>query len=130
MAKNQPIVVEQGSTHVEINYVKVLTNNQLEFNATTNPYIPLNLTGYTARLHVRKTFDSNSTVLDLGSSVEIILGTTDGKITITIPPALTNAIIFAGERATYYYDLLITGAGTSTRVVEGTFTIKRAITRL
>lgn len=127
MAQIKNIVIDQGSTHIEYLDIKVLTDNTLPFNTVTNPYIPMVFTNYTGQLQVRKTPDNSAPVLNLTSGNGITLST-NGRVIINISAAQSSSIIFQGDRAVYYYDLLLTNGATSTRVVEGTFTIKRAIT--
>jgi hypothetical protein len=128
MAIQYNIVVDQGSTHQEIFNVNTLTTPTLPYDATTNPYIPLDFTGYTAHLQIRKTVDASSTVLDLTNSSGLSLGS-NGQVTITITAAQSTAVQFPGDRAVYEYDLLLINGSLVTRAVEGTVTFKRAITR-
>lgn len=88
---------------------------------------PVNLTGYTARMQARATADSTSTVFSWTSGAgQLVLGGALGTITLNIPDTVT-----AGYTAgTYVYDLeLESGGGATTRLLEGTFTITREVTR-
>ena len=88
--------------------------------------IPLNLTGYTAAMMLRSTYDVASPSVSLTSpSGGLVLGGAAGTITATIPAATTATL--AG---TYVYDLTITSpSGTVTRQLQGTVTINPAATR-
>jgi hypothetical protein len=89
---------------------------------------PINLTGYTARMSVRATFTSSSSVLDLNTSNGgITLGGSAGTITITASATTTAALTapFSGV-----YDLeLVSGGGVVTRLLEGTATVSPEVTR-
>lgn len=88
----------------------------------------INLTGYTARMSVRATFSSSTSVLDLNTSNSgITLGGAAGTITITASATTTAALTapFSGV-----YDLeLVSGGGVVTRLLEGTATVSPEVTR-
>jgi len=87
----------------------------------------VNLTGYTARLQVRATYDSSSTILSLTSAAGITLGGAAGTIAITASAATTAALTapFSGV-----YDLeLVSGGGEVTRLLEGTATVSPEVSR-
>lgn len=109
------IVADQGAT-----FSRVLT-----WKDSTNTAI--NLTGYTARMHIRQEYESTSIVLTLTTeNGRISLGGAAGTVTLTID-ATTMAAVTA---KTYVYDLeLVSGAGVVTRLVMGTFTVRREVTR-
>lgn len=89
----------------------------------------LNLTGYRIHAHFRQTLASATTVLDLDSAAPITgctFGSLDatGTIAVTLSATLTAALTTSGV-----YDLqAISAGGVTTRVVEGTFTLHRAVT--
>ena len=89
--------------------------------------VPVNLTGYTARMQVRDEVDSASAALSLTTeNSRISLGGTAGTITLLVSAADTAAVA-AGE---YVYDLeLVSGAGTVTRLIQGCFTVDGEVTR-
>ena len=86
----------------------------------------LNLTGYTAAMQVRETYDASATLVSLTSSSGITLGGSAGTILVTISAAATAAI----KDGFYSYDLEITsGAGVKDRVVQGKFIVTPEVTR-
>ena len=90
---------------------------------------PVNLTGYTARMQVRASYDSGSAVVSLTSGTGITLGGTAGTVLLEMN-ATTTAALDGTPNAQYIYDLeLISGAGYVTRLVEGNFFINPEVTR-
>jgi hypothetical protein len=89
--------------------------------------IPVNLTGYTARMQVREKHSSSSVVLDLSTeNNSITLGGQSGSILINISASNTSSI-FA---KTYVYDLeLESSDGFVVRLLEGTFNVTPEVTR-
>jgi hypothetical protein len=87
----------------------------------------MNLTGYTAAMQVRETYDSTSTLLSLVSVADgITLGGTAGTILVTIASTATSAI----PAGYYSYDLEITsGGGVTDRLLEGKFVVTPQVTR-
>lgn len=85
------------------------------------------LTGYTARMQVRETYDSIDTVLDLTTENDyIIIDGSRGIISVVIPDNTTRVLI-PGE---YVYDFeLIYPDGKVERMLMGTFTVRREVTR-
>lgn len=84
------------------------------------------LTGYDARAQLRSTKDSESAAATFGISIE------DGSVTGKIRAALSSAITGPLTAGRYYYDLeLYTTGGTElvTRLLEGTVTVTREVTR-
>lgn len=88
---------------------------------------PINLSGYTARMHVRATTESNTKVLELTTSNNrITLGGAAGTVSLNVD-ANTTANLTPGL---YVYDLeLVSGGGEVTRLVEGNFNVKAEVTR-
>jgi hypothetical protein len=88
------------------------------------------LTGYTARMHVRETVDSANTIITLTTAnSRITLGSnaaTKGQITLTISAADTANL----TPAIYVYDLeVVSGGGVVDRLIEGNFVVKAEVTR-
>ena len=94
---------------------------------TNNAKVPHNLTGYTAKMQVRSSAESDIVLLELSTTNGyIVLGGTAGTITLTVPAA-NMSIISAGQ---YEYDLeLVSPNGQKTTIVEGNFKIKAQVTR-
>jgi hypothetical protein len=88
---------------------------------------PVNLTGYTARMHVRKTHASDTAVLTLTTeNGGITLGGALGTIAILATATQTATITIKSG----VYDLeLVSGGGTVTRLLEGSVTITPEVTR-
>lgn len=88
---------------------------------------PINVTGYTARMHVRELANSASTILELTTSnTTITLGGATGTIDLLVS-ANTTANLTPGL---YVYDLeMVSGGGEVSRIVEGNFVVKAEVTR-
>ena len=85
------------------------------------------LTGYTARMQVRESYDSTGIVLNLNTDNDyIIIDGSRGIISVVVPDDETR-ILNPGE---YVYDLeLIYPDGQVERMLMGTFTVRREVTR-
>lgn len=88
---------------------------------------PINVTGYTARMHVRSTVDASTTVLELTTeNSRITLGGVLGTITLRVEAPITTNL----TPAIYVYDLeLVSGGGEVDRILEGNFVVKAEVTR-
>ena len=87
---------------------------------------PVNLTSYTARMQVRDTFDTATTVLNFTSGSGITLGGTAGTILVEATAA-TTAGVPVGQ---YVYDLELVSAGSAvTRLIQGNLTLDPEVTR-
>ena len=113
-ATTYDILIEQGAT-----YSQVITYKESG--------VAVNLTGYTARMQVRSTLESASTIVELTTAnSRIALGGAAGTITLTIS-ATDTAALTAGRGV---YDLeLVSGSGIVTRLLQGVATISRNVTR-
>lgn len=89
--------------------------------------VPIDLTGYTARMQVRKTFTTDETLLDLTTeNGGITLGGALGTIAIVGDDTDTSAI----DAKVGVYDIeLVSPAGVVKRLLEGEVTIKPEVTR-
>lgn len=86
----------------------------------------VNLTGYTARMQIRRTTSSDDAYLRLTSSGGIALGGAAGTIGITIS-AHAMATVPPGS---YVYDLeIIDTNGKVTKILKGDFGVAAEITR-
>lgn len=84
---------------------------------------PVDLTGYTAALQIRP-FPLSTTIL-FDASADIVLGTTNGTITLTI--AATDTATFTWWNGVY--DLLLTdSSGVVTRLLQGSVTVTPGVT--
>ena len=113
-ATTYDILIEQGAT-----YSQVITYKEAG--------VAVNLTGYTARMQVRATLESASTLVELTTAnSRITLGGSAGTITLTIS-ATDTAALTAGRGV---YDLeLVSGSGIVTQLLQGVATISRNVTR-
>jgi hypothetical protein len=86
---------------------------------------PINLTGYTAEMQVRRKFDSDTAVLTLSTS--------NGGITIVGATGTLNLIATDEQAAIdpglYVYDLELSTGGVRTRLIQGTVTVSGEVTR-
>jgi hypothetical protein len=89
--------------------------------------VPIDLTGYTARMKVKTTY-GGTTVFSLTSGSGITLGGIAGTIDILITDTGTAAAI-GDSASTCVYDLeLISAGGTVTRLIEGKAFLKPEVT--
>jgi hypothetical protein len=88
---------------------------------------PVDITGYSARMQVRRTYKSEDTLLSLTSEDgEIILGGALGTIAVTASAEDTASI----DAKSGVYDLeLVSPAGVVTRVVQGAVTVSPEVTK-
>lgn len=88
---------------------------------------PVNLTGYTAKMQVRETADSEDVLLELSTALgNIQLTPLTGKVTLTFSPDDTSGAYWTKGK----YDLELTsGSGFVTRLIQGKFTLSKEITR-
>jgi uncharacterized protein YjlB len=109
------IVADQGAT-----LSRVITWR----DSARNPY---NITGYTARMHVRSTVESATTILELTTAnSRITLGGATGQVTLTVTATDMTAVP-AGK---YVYDLeLVSSTGVVSRLVQGNFAVRGEVTR-
>lgn len=114
-AAKHDIVIEQGATF------------QLNLLWKDSGGNPINLTGYTARMQVRRRVNSDTTLLDLTTeNGGITLGGAAGTINVIAAATATDDI----AEKTGVYDLeLVSGAGIVTRLIEGCVTISPEVTR-
>lgn len=85
----------------------------------------INLTGYSARLQMRKNINDSSTVVSLTESSGLTLGGAAGTIVITISATTTASL----DPAEGVYDLEIETGGVVTRLLSGTYEVSREVTR-
>lgn len=114
LAGKYNITVDQGATYSQV------------FTWKDSNEAPIDLTGYAARMQVRKRRRDDPTLLDLTTeNGGITLGSTAGTITVSISADATAAVA-AGE---HVYDLELVFESTVSRLVMGTFTVRGEITR-
>lgn len=109
-------IIEQGAT-----FQKVLTLKDSSDSV-------VNLTGYaSAQMDLRTDADQSSTALSLTTAnSRISLGASAGTITLTISASDTASLTATDG----VYDLeIVDGSGNVFRIVEGTYTVRRGISR-
>lgn len=86
----------------------------------------VDLTGYTARMHVRRDYDATATLVVLTTeNGRISLGGDEGTINVSLAAATTAGITKSGV-----YDLeIISAGGLVYRPLRGEFTLRREVTR-
>lgn len=86
---------------------------------------PVNLSGYTARMKVRKSVRSPDVVLSLTDGAGLTLGGAAGTIAVSVSATDTAAT----PSGLYAYDLELDSGGEVTRLLQGTFTVDGEVTR-
>ena len=88
---------------------------------------PINLSGYSARMQIRRAYTSPSSLATFSTeNGRIALGTVSGTIEVTGDAALTSAL----AAKTAVYDLeLVSPVGAVTRLIRGTVTITPEVTK-
>lgn len=88
---------------------------------------PINNTGYSARMQVRK--EPNTEVLANLSTAngKIELGGSNGEVVLALEAAETEDL----PPGDYYYDLeMVSAGGAVSRIVEGIFSVSREVTKV
>lgn len=86
---------------------------------------PINLTGYTAQLQLRTSYEAASASLSLSSGSGITITGNTGNIAIVATATQTTSLV-AGD---YFYDLEITLSGEVTRLIQGRAIVRPQVTR-
>lgn len=88
---------------------------------------PMDLTGYTARMHVRETVDATTSLVSLTTENSgIVLGGTAGTVELVIAADVTKDITVS--QAVYDLEIVDTFSKV-TRLLEGSITFKKEVTR-
>jgi len=119
------ILIEQGTTFYRL--IDVMEPNVLD----PTVYEPFDLTGYTARMQIRRTVDSTTPMLSLVSPTASGNGITvqDGAnnaISINITSTVTSSLTSSGV---YDLEIVKTSTGFVSRLLQGTVTLSREVTR-
>ena len=114
-AAQYDFVIEQGTTFVK------------SFCWKDSNGDPINLTGYSALMHVRTSVTSDTVLMEFSTANNRIQITPDeGKVDLILSSTETSAIDWKKGR----YDIeLISDNGTVTRLVYGVISISKEITR-
>ena len=118
-ATKHPLKIEQGTDFSDLTYWK--TGETLETVA------PVNLTGWTARMHIRSSIASPTVLKELTTeSGGIVLGGVLGSIEIVMTNAETSAITWPSG----LYDLeLVSPSGKVRRHYYGSVSVSPEVTR-
>lgn len=89
--------------------------------------IPVDLTGYTARMQVREKAASSTKILDLTTeNGGLVINEGDGTVTINVAASVTSEIF----PKNYVYDLeIVSNEDEVTRLIEGGFNVTAEVTR-
>lgn len=109
MAQIQNIYIDQGTTF------------SLSLAVNDQSGALKNLTGYTVAAQMRKSYYT-TTSTNFTATVSLPL---DGEVTISLTAVQTSAI----QAGRYVYDIEITGAGETLRVLEGIVVINPEVTK-
>jgi hypothetical protein len=110
MATVRNIVIDQGTTFT-------LSITVSDFTDT-----PINLTGYTLRSQMRKSYNSNTYTAFTVTSDE----PTEGEINLSLTATQTSALRYGR----YVYDVeIVSSTGVVTRVLEGIVTVNPEVTK-
>jgi hypothetical protein len=115
VAAKRNFIIEQGAT-----FSKVMTWKDENRDAT-------NLTGFTARMHIRGAIDDADPIIILTTeNGRIALGGVAGTITLTISATDTAAI--TDESGVYDLEL-VSGSGVVKRLLQGNIVVTKEVTR-
>jgi len=81
--------------------------------------------GWTARLQIRETISSSTTLASLTNTAGITLANTSPNVVISISATDTAALSFTNA----VYDLELVNSGTVYRILEGKVTLSKEVTR-
>ena len=110
MASVSNLAIDQGTTF------------SVTITVTDDTGSARNLTGYTARSQIRKSYSATANIAFTANVASAV----DGTVTLDLPSA-TTANIKAGR---YVYDLILTSnTATVERIVEGIVTVYPDVTR-
>jgi len=117
-AVRENLVIEQGAT--------------FEFNISwmqSDETTPVDITGFTARMHIRGDIDESATLLELTTeNSRIVLGGTAGTVQLLITATDTAALAFT--EGVYDLELVDTGGtGDVTRLTYGGVEVRFEVTR-
>lgn len=133
LAGKHNIVLQQGSTFdllLTLQYPNPDYPADCQDPEDCPEYLVWDLTGYTAKMQVRKYVESASAHIELnttnaGGYPRIVLGGVNGTIQLLIRAEDTQLITQSGN-----YDLEITAPNNEVdRILEGTFTVSRQVTQ-
>ena len=119
------ITIEQGTTFYRL--IDVMEPDVLD----PDEYDPFNLTGYTARMQIRRTVDNADTMISLtsptvnGNGITVMDGA-NNAISINMTAATTATILTSGV---YDLEIVKTSTGAVSRLIQGTITLSLEVTK-
>ena len=119
------ITLEQGTTFYRL--IDVMEPTVLD----PDVYEAFNLTGYTARMQIRRTIDSETPMVSLtsptvnGNGITVMDGA-NNAISININDATTSLVDSSGL---YDLEIIKTSTGQVSRLLQGTVTLSREVTK-
>jgi hypothetical protein len=123
MAQQQDLEIQQGSDYYQV----------FKFFEDEAKTIPLDLTGSTAMMYIRRDDYDGAKLVTLESELDggLSINEAASTISVSIPAAVTSAILAVkgDDSIPGVYDLEIYGVGTAIRVVQGAVIISREVTR-
>ena len=103
------------------------TFNQTLFYETGEPSTPVNLAGYTAKMHIRSKPESKALILELSTTNgRIVLNEATGSIRLFISDSDTASLSVCDKAV---YDLELYNGGITTRILQGNVIISPEVTR-
>ena len=90
--------------------------------------VAINITGFTARMHIRERLESATTLMELTTENGriVIVNAVEGEIRLYITAADSTLISWAAG----VYDLeMVSPSGEVTRLIEGKVTVSKEVTR-
>lgn len=114
-ATKSDIAIEQGATF------------RLDISFVDSDGEAIDLTGYTARMQVRETYEATTVVLEATTANGyIIVDGPNGIVSVRIPPSATEALAVAPG----VYDVEVeSSSGEVDRLVQGTVSVSPEVTR-
>lgn len=119
------ITIEQGTTFYRL--IDVMEPTVLD----PDVYEAFNLTGYTARMQIRRTVESTTPMLSLtsptvsGNGITVMDGA-NNAISINITDTMTSSLTSSGV---YDLEIIKTSTGAVSRLLRGTITLSLEVTR-
>lgn len=115
MAARYDLTIEQGATLSK------------SFTYQTSAGVAINLTGYTARMHIRETYSSVTTIATLTTeNGGITITGATGTVAITMSATATSAL---ATGLIGVYDLELISGTTVVRLIEGQVTVTPEVTK-
>jgi hypothetical protein len=105
------------------------TFDQVIYYETGTPSTPVNLSGFTAKMHIRSKPESKALILELSTTngrITLNYGSNNGAIRLFIDDADTANLSVCDKAV---YDLELYNGGVTTRILQGNVIISPEVTR-